>query len=334
MIMAKNVLCYGLILLFCLVSNVWSKDLELSEVVTILNTLRQSIRSGELRVVSEEVEIRSSQYIEERKARDKNWVDDAHPHELDYKDEILSYLSRRERKTLVEKKISFEVNTGSTALAINHYKIVSFDRAALNPLKGVGRYVHAGYCRVDTYDGQLGALEIDFPSIKSEIALYNSPTVKQSFGFHLFGRALKHIPPDAQAELTWKPINGESLCEIQFTTTDPYDRLTDIKLLVDPNQSFAVLKEEHFVEGTIVFSANYKQFKEKNSIFYPTESDMKFYGPSGLKQQFTFEVKEMAFNVEFPPDFFTVERTMAPGQRIQPFSPVKPIPRTQPVQGQ
>lgn len=49
-------------------------------------------------------------------------------------------------------------------------------------------------------------------SLRQSLLTFLSPL----FSFHLFGRSLKKIPPDSQTDLTWKMINGETLCEIRF----------------------------------------------------------------------------------------------------------------------
>ena len=55
----------------------------------------------------------------------------------------------------------FDVDASPSSLKVNHYKTVILDRRGLNPLRGVGPYADAGYCKILSYDGQLGPIEID-----------------------------------------------------------------------------------------------------------------------------------------------------------------------------
>ncbi len=319
-----KVVCYCMIFLVGLAGDIcWCKEMEPTETSIILNTLRKSIESGEFRIISTRLNVRpieSIMSIEEIKAAlNEVWI----PNELGYEDEILDYMRKKEWVTQTEELICFEVNTGSSILNFDRYRVISFDRRPLNPLKGVGRYMGAGGCRIDTYDGQTGSLETDSQFMKSEIYLNDSPTINV-LSYHLFGRSQKYIPHDAQVNLTLKSVDNDTLYEVKFSTQD-----TSVKLLIDPDLEFAVLSEKHLIDNRLVFSASYKDFKKVNSIYFPTSIQIELYNSLGLKHRYKLEVEEMSFNVAFPSDFFEVQRSISPEQRLMPFSPIKPNSRTE-----
>ena len=114
--MRTNMVCYCLIFLLYVVSDVcWSKNMvEPAEVFTILNVSRESIKSGELRVMSDHVQIRPSQSIPSvediKVALEEAWL----PNGLGYEDEIVSYMRRKEWEAQREECVVFEVNTSLT----------------------------------------------------------------------------------------------------------------------------------------------------------------------------------------------------------------------------
>lgn len=308
----------------------WAQNLKTAEVVIILNMARQRIQSGELSVTYEKVYILSDEAIKKRRQNYEEDFKNPSIHELNHKGEIFSYHLRKEQVTQEKRNVFFEVDTGSPALRVNHYKSIILDRRPLNPLKGVGPYASAGYCKVLSYDGQLGAIETDSRFVQSTIGLHDTTPITDESGlFHLFGKSFRHIPADSQVDFAWKTVGGKTRGVVRFSTDN---RL--IKLLVNPNQEFAVLREEHFIGNSLVFSADYQSFSEKNSIFYPTNIELKWYNDSILKKKIKYEVKEMSFNLDFPPDFFRVQRILPSGQILSPYSPITAISQVEPVDTQ
>ena len=328
--MIKYTISYHLIfsLVFLANSICWAKKLESAEVVSMLNLLRQSIRSGEVRVMSSQITIRSMEKIEEE-------IEDIKRHQVVMSknlEKFFSYLRKGgDGRLLEEQNVTFEVNTGSPTLEINRYRIISVDRVPLNSLSEEGRFRNSGYVQITTYNGQLGAAEREAPFLNSFIVL-TTENVTQVPPFHLFGRSLKPIPPDSQIDLTWKTINGETVCEIQFPIEIHAGLNGVCKLLINLSQGFIVLKEEHFAEDSLVFLVDYRDFDGKDAIFYPNEIEMKWYGSMGLEKQIKIEVKDKVFNVGFLPDFFDVMPTVHSGQTILSSSPIKPTQQFKPIQ--
>ena len=48
------------------------------------------------------------------------------------------------------------------------------------------------------------------------------------------------------------------------------------------NRSLLYVKEEHFIDELLVFSASYKDFKKENSILFPTDIKIEFHKNSSL----------------------------------------------------
>lgn len=304
-----------------------ASDLESTELVSLLNELRNSIGGGEISVMFTEFETRSMEDIE---AARKLMIEDAERQqgtELSEQDrKNLFPVQKREHKFLEEWNLAFEANMGSSNFNMNRYRILGKDRNPLNPLTAEGRYVHAGYCRIITYDGELSAVERDSPFLDSFIALNTEPP--PVLPFHLFGRSLREVSAKFPINLTWKTENAETLCEIQYsfkTKTAEGIEPRICKLLINPSLGFAVLKEKHFAKSNLIFSIAYSKFSEKHSIFYPADVEIKWYSPTGkIKRAVKIEVIDTIFNVNFPPDFFSVTRIHHPGQSISPFSEIKP----------
>jgi hypothetical protein len=318
----KSFFFIGTILCLLLSNSVgWAQSLDSSEIITILNLSRESIRSGDIRILSIETKRRSAEYITGTERYLKEIAPQAMPgYMFDHKDEIFSYMLKKEEENAEEQHITFEVNIGVPSLELSRYKIVKVDRRPLNPLRGVGHFVHAGSYRVVTYDGELGAEEIDSPYTQSLIGLYYS--MPEPISFHLFGRSQRQIPPDAQINSSSTTAGGEQTYQIRFPFQIRDGVFGQCKLFVDPKRGFAVVREENFYEGAIFFSVDYSEFKEIDSIPYPTRIQMKEYQKTKLMKQTTIEVKEGVFNVTFPSDFFTVDRKASPYQDVLEISTV------------
>ena len=320
----NRILIYGVLLIFWIDGICLAEELKPAEGAIILNLLRQSIKSGELRVIYVETKFHSEkakENIENEIAR-ADWQIPSQS-----KSEIHAYLRKGKRVIQEEQTIFWQVNAGSSELEINYYKYIGSDRKPIYPLSDIGRFIHGGYFKITTFNGEFAAQERESPLGSTSIRLDNMLT-EEIPSFHLFGRSLKYIPPDAQVNLTQKTVNGESLYEVQFpieinTGFNTVDRVC--RLLTNPSEGFIVLKEEHFVDGNIVFSVDYEEFHIESSISYPTEIDMKWYNNvTGLYKQVKFTVKGMIFNVEFPHDFFQVERRFHPNQEFDSISTITP----------
>ena len=322
--MMNHLLIYGM-LVTCLYSGICrAEELKPAEVVEILNLARQSIKSGELRVIYFETKPHSEkakENIETVIAR----IDRQIP--LRSKAEIHAYLRKNKREIQEERTIFWQVNAGSSELGINYYKYIGSDRKSIYPLSDVGRFIHGGYFKITTFNGELAAQERESPFGPMSIRLDNILT-EEIPPFHLFGSSLKYIPSDAQVYLTRKTINGESLYEVQFPIEigKRFNVVAGVcKLLINPSEGFIVLKEEHFVDGNMVFSVDYDNFHIESSISYPTKINMKWYRHvTGSYKHVKFAVKDMVFNVEFPHDFFQVERRVHPDQEFNSISTITP----------
>lgn len=143
-------------------------------------------------------------------------------------------------------------------------------------------------------------------SSSSAVSFYNSDYHYGYWKFAMFGRSPDRVPSDAK-EIGEEKIDGVD-CRI-ITYTSP--KGLKVRVWVDPERDFAVHQYEylHPTKGYIRWRSVFKEFKKYGDLWFPKILIGSSYFEDGsLRNHYTVEVIDAEFNVDFPEEFFDVDK--------------------------
>ena len=147
----------------------------------------------------------------------------------------------------------------------------------------------------------------------------------------LFGRSYYKVPVDAK-QIGKEIIDGAECHILSFINED---RKQKVHIWVDPAKGFCVRKRVFFQDLTatqIFLSKISKQFQKFGDVWFPTIIEGALYFKDGiLDYRYTIEVTNAEFNVDFPKDFFKINKDfyrppalLPPGMGFLPDSGTSP----------
>lgn len=143
-------------------------------------------------------------------------------------------------------------------------------------------------------------------SSSSAVSFYDSNYHGGYSRFAGFGKLPGRVPSDAK-DMGKEKIDGVD-CRI-ITYTSPKGQ--KVRVWVDPEKDFAVHQFEylHPTKGHVRWRNVYKAFKKYGDLWFPNILMGSFYFEDGsLQNHYRVEVIDAEFNVDFPEDFFDIDR--------------------------
>lgn len=164
-------------------------------------------------------------------------------------------------------------------------------------------------------------------SIANDVSFFKGDRHVGYRSLSLLGRTYYKVPADAK-QIGKEIINGAECHILSFLNEDKKEK---VHIWVDPAKSFCVRKKEYFGTLTtkqILGRSVSKQFQKFGDVWFPKITEGSIYRKDGtLISQYTTEVITAEFNVDFPNDFFKINKDfyqtpnlLPPGMGLLPGS--------------
>ena len=333
--MTRQTLIFGLIL-FCVSWVCYSDELTVTELIRGVNQARQTIQSGELVVYvkftypREKSEAEIDAWIQAETKKEMENIRKGIFHKdlsIPYTDPndfqkiyLIPYLNYRSngfrQHTIVEKShVAFQLQGIDAGVPPYKMTVVENPRRYLGSIEAENH--QAGNFYLLAYDTQsqirehIGDIVSPAPSAGS-VSLSRSNYFAGYRPFESYGRSPGSVP--ISAKRIGKEVVDEAACEILT-----YEVATgkNIKIWVDPSIDFCIRRtevKESRDTSVIVHLSEYKQFRQFGDVWYPEVTQMTYCDADGSRRKKTsVEVVACEFNINFPKDFFKIDRNFYEG---------------------
>ena len=316
-----------IIMLCCLNPLCYAADISVEELIRGVNQARLTIQSGEIQTeMTDEKAARKTEEeiaasIQKTKEKDlKQYVPylgvDAETFEKDYVIPKLNYLANKDRQhTKVEHATTlFQIVDPNTAAfpELYQYKLTLESSPGLSLDSEPAQNHHAGLIYFLAYDLQtqvrldIGDI-ITTKSLPSAVKIFDSDEYFGYGHYSLLGRPFFRVPAGA------KHLGKESIddreCHVIIFTNDYKQK---VKIWVDDSIDFCIRKFESLRDSEtehISFRMEYKDYRKFNDVWYPTSIEETSYKNDGtIYRRKMVKVTSALFNVDFPKDFFKIDR--------------------------
>ena len=325
--MYRNVFVAILIILcFCHLN--YADDISLKELIDGINKQRIKILSGEVysktvtlypatkteEEITEWVKSEKKKKLMEYKTQPFDPNIDLKQHEQDY---LTPYLNsrmddyREHTRTELTTTIFRVLNPDDDTLPRQkEYKITMVNTPG-HPLDRMSElFMPSDDCYLLAFDTRTQVKhdigDIIHTSSSSSVSFYDSNYYYGYWSFAMFGRVRYRVPSDAKY-IGAEKIDGVN-CHI-ITYTDP--KGWKVRLWVDPNKDFTVHQFEriHPTKQYISWHSVYKQFKKYGNFWFPEILvGTSYFEDGSLRNRYTVEVIDAEFNVDYPDNFFDIDR--------------------------
>ena len=355
-----RIIFYFFLILSCLSPFSHAADISLDELILGVNQARLTIRSGEVysRTTAEtpaeknEKEIAAWMSKEKERRLQDFTPDPIHPH-VDVKqyekDHLIPYLNfhanryrqqtKHEHTTTLFQILEPNVKTHPK---LYQYKLTMLEYPGYSLDDIPDRFVPSDVIYLLAYDIQtqvkqlIGNIQHPF-NPPSSVRVFDFDQHYGYWRFSLFGRSPISVPPNAK-QVGKEKIDGSECHILSFINPTNGQK---IHLWVDTAKDFCVRQVEYIVPktGHVYTRIVYKQFNKFRDIWFPkTKVDTAYHSDKTLRNRHKVEVINAVFNVEFPKNFFQIDRDFYkpagqgfPGTGLLPedgTSPTSPAPGT------
>ena len=317
---------FFLALIICCFSSVChAVDISVEELVRGANHVRLTIQSGEVQTKTkveyseEKNEEERELFIKNEKERElKSYVPefniDLKTFEKDYLIPFVNYNANqfRQRTEELHTTTIFQIMNQNTENSpkLYQYKLTLESEPGLSLDSETAQHHHAGDIFFLAYDTQTHVRL----SIGNQVTTYSMPLavdiedVHAYYGyqdFSLFGRSIYHVPEDAN-HIKKENIDGSECHVLDFTAANKQK----MKIWVDESIDFCVRKTEYLYDADHVFMRfEYKDFQRFNDVWFPNITIQTIYNKDGkIVMRYITNVMSADFNVDFPKDFFNIDR--------------------------
>ncbi|MCE2402282.1 DUF1573 domain-containing protein [Candidatus Poribacteria bacterium] len=324
MLLSINTLCHA-------------ADIPTYELIQRVNLARWDIKSGEVqaeistenaaRKTEEEIAESIKKSIEDEL---KSYVPqegvDKETFEKEYLIPKQNYIANWYRKrTEVEHKTTlFQIIEPDSASfpKLFQYKL-TFERSPGHSLDSeVAQNHHASETILLAYDRQTQVRQAvgDLISPAGEVDIEDSNASYGYTPYSLFGRSFHKVARDAQF-VKKENIDGAECIVLEFTNV--YEQKN--RIWVDKSLRYCIRKFESFGttdEDPIYYRVENKDFQKFNEIWYPMRIEETYYEKDGsIRERVTNKIASAEFNVDFPKDFFKIDRNQYRPRRTGQPSP-------------
>ncbi len=318
-----------ILILFSLSSVCDAEDLTLDALIGGVNQARLTIQSGEVQAII--TVKRAAQKSEdeiavwkqaERERELKAFIPDAAFPNLGLKEFEEDYLTPhldfnanwyRQRTEIEHATTLFHILEPDVATlpTLYQYKITRQERQGLSLDSQGVQHLQDSRFYLLAYDMQTQVKQ-DIGNVVSATAkryafqLFKSDRHGGYLPFSLFGRALYRVPADAK-QVGKERIEGAECHMLVFDTEGGLI----MKIWIDVSKDFCIRKAEYRrTSSTQIFSRTvYKQFQQFGDIWFPKIKQNTLYREDGtVRNENRVEIENAQFNVDFPKDFFQIDR--------------------------
>lgn len=318
-----------------------SKDLSLDELIHGVNLTRNRIRSGEVRAVVT-VDYAAEKSPEEIQA----WMQEEREQTLkDFATDGQAELERQLRtipfaaeeysgyQKIEESNFAFQIfdQVVASSPKAYQYKMTRVDLTESDLYSERAEYFWAGALEILTYDGQTEVLErIEALAPHSSFELFDARKNAGFLHFESYGAPARRVP--ANARLVGKErVAGTDCYILEFQGSEEdidIGIFNFVRIWVDVKKDFCIRKEEfrQDKESVVGWETTYDHFQKLGDIWFPMVTRETYNKSDGTPIEITTVlVKEAAFNVDFPENFFQVDQQFYfnhPRLRISPLSEI------------
>lgn len=337
--MSRTFFCILFYSTFSISSLCFSKDLTSDEVIHGVNLNRSRITSGEVRAIVT-VDYSAEKSPEEIQA----WIQAEREQILkDYSSDSKAELERQLRmlsfraehfsgyQTIEESNFAFQIfdQDAASLPEVYQYKMTRADVAENDLYSERAQFFSAGSLEILTYDGQTQALEImDALGPRHSFGLFDSDENVGFLHFESYGCPVRRVPVNARL-IGKETIAGTDCYVLEFQGSEENvdtGIFNFVRIWVDVEKNFCIRKEEFRKDrqSPVSWETTYENFQKLGDIWFPMVIREIPNKPDGTPLQITTVlVKEAEFNVDFPENFFQINRRFyfrQPRLRLLPFS--------------
>ena len=146
--------------------------------------------------------------------------------------------------------------------------------------------------------------------------------------FSLFGRSPYSVPQDAKL-IGKEKVDDVECYVLAFNLSD--NRLK-MQIWVDPVKDFSLHKFELLINAPtrqIRWGNEFKKFKKIGDLWYPyIMIDSNYRRNNVMANLYTIEIMDAQFNVDFPEDFFEIDKVYYEPPNMGQLPDAEPIPET------
>ncbi|MDE0482047.1 MAG: DUF1573 domain-containing protein [Candidatus Poribacteria bacterium] len=322
--MYRNVFAIVIVILLSINTLCYAADMSTHELIQYVNLARRDIKSGEVqaeismenaaRKTEEEIAESVKKSIEdELKSYIPHEGVDKETFEKEYLIPNLNYNVNRDRKhTEVEHKTTaFQIIEPDTAAfpKLFQYKL-TFEKSPGHSLDSeVAQNHHASELLILAYDTETQVRQSigNLISNAGEVEIEDSDVWYGYRPYSVFGRSFFKVPMDAQF-VKKENIDGTECYVLEFTNV--YEQ--KIRIWVDESLRYCIRKFASFgttETDSISYLVENKDFQKFNEIWYPMRIEETYYRKDGsIRERTTKKIASAEFNVDFPKDFFKIDR--------------------------
>ena len=333
-----SILCYSI---FFMSTLCFPKDLTPEALIHGVNLTRNRIRSGEVRaiVTVEYAAEKSPEEIQvwmqaEREQTLKDFANDSKA-ELERQLRTIPFAAEEYSgyQKIEDSNFAFQIfdQDVTSSPKVYQYKMTRLDLTESDLYSERAEYFWAGALEILTYDGQTEALErVEALAPHSSFNLFDAHENAGFLHFESYGCPVRRVP--ANARLVGKGTVAGAECYIlEFQGSEEnidVGIFNFVRIWVDVEKNFCIRKEEFQEDSqSVVFWENrYEHFQKLGDIWFPMAIRKTHNKPDGTPMVTTTAlVKEAAFNVDFPENFFQVDQQFYfnhPRLRISPLSEI------------
>lgn len=326
--------------IFCLSSLCHAEELSTDAIIRGANQARLAIRSGEvynkttIEYSATKTETEIAAWIQsERKKKLKQFTPDPFYTDVDVKkyekNHLMPYLNfhaNRSRTHRVEEHTTTQFKVldrdDATTPKLYQYKLTMIDSPRYPLDKMSDRFKPSDTLYILVYDMQnqvkqpIGDI-INSYSLMST-TLYDSNTHYGYQHFSLFGRYFSRVPSNA------KQIGKEMIDDVEcYGLSIITQNKKKNNIWVDPTIDFCIRRVDYYrTQDTKTPSAriSYKKFKKFNDVWFPQVKIYTDYNADNtLRMQRKVEIIAAEFNVNFPKDFFNVDKDYYKPKNMEQF---------------
>lgn len=318
-----------ILMLFCLSFVCRAEELTVDALIRGANQARRTIQSGEVITLTtvkrttrkSEEEIIVWQQIERKRELKAFIPDPLFPNVglkefgADYLTPHLNFRANRERQRTEIKHTTtlFQILEADNANlpTLYQYKLTSQELQGLSLNSQNAQHLQDSRFYFLAYDTQtqvkqdIGNILFPTPSSNS-VQFFGSDKHGGFWDFSLFGRS-SYLPTDAQ--LVGKAYVGGAECHVLAYT---YNNGGHAQIWVDTAKDFCIRKSEYrrnSSEASLFSHTVFKQFKRFGDVWFPTVRESTHYREdSTVKFEIRVDIKAAQFNVDFPKNFFRIDR--------------------------
>ena len=335
--MYRNVFAIVIVILLSINTLCYAADMSTHELIQYVNLARRDIKSGEVqaeismenaaRKTEEEIAESIKKSIEdELKSYIPHEGVDKETFEKEYLIPNANYHANRDRKhTEVEHKTTlFQIIEPDTAgfPKLFQYKLTLERSPGYSLDSEVAQNHHASATFILAYDRQTQVRQVigDLISPIHSTDIENSNVWYGYRSYSVFGRSFYKVPSDAQL-VGKENIDGAECYVLEFTNV--YDQ--KIRIWVDESLRYCIRKFESLgatETDPISYRVKNKDFQKFDQMWFPMRIEETYYKKDGsVRERVTNKITSAEFNVEFPKDFFTIDRNQYRPRRTGQPSP-------------